>query len=126
MIKTKLPQIVDAQNGVSKVVYFKVSHELVDNLSGTRMYNVVSYIEQVNEQGQSQLVAIKENKAIFKESTIQALYGAMTLIEFQASQDALLIAQIDYVNSYDWTGDEAQKEPVKYWALTANDLEIVA
>jgi len=125
MIKTKSPQIVDAQNGVSQIVYFNISHELADNLAKTRTFNVVTYIEQTNEQGQTGLVAIKESKAIFKESTIQALYGSMTLVEFQASQDELLIAQIDYINSYTWTGTEAQKVPVKYWSLTASDLEIV-
>ena len=126
MIKTKTPQIVDAQNGVSQIVYFNISHELVDNLTKTRTYNVVTYIEQVNEQGQAQLVPIKENKATFKESTIQTLYGTLSLVEFQAIQDEALIAQIDYINSYTWTGTEAQQTPVKYWALTADDLEIVA
>jgi len=129
MIKTKTPQIIDAQNGISKIVFFNVSHETVNNLLKTRAYNVVSSVEETIKdlEGKDKVVltAIKENKAIFKESTIQALYGGMTLADFQSNQDALLIAQIEFINSYVWTGDEAQKNPVKYWNLTSQDLEIV-
>ena len=49
----------------------------------------------------------------------------MTLKDFKDNKDSLLISQIDYINSYEWTGDEAQKKPVRFWSLTSNDLEIV-
>ena len=124
MIKTKTAQIVDAQNVVSKVVFFDISHELVDNIKQTRTYNVVSLIEEVKE-GNTILTPIKETKAIFKEATILNLFGTLTLADFKAQKDALLIGQIDYINSYQWTGTEAQDAPVRFWSLTSADLEIV-
>jgi len=57
--------------------------------------------------------------AKYKKSTFNALFPNLT----PADYDANMIAQIEYVNSKDWTGNEAQK--VFFWDLTASDMEIV-
>ena len=119
MIRTKQPQIIDAQNGKSEIVYFDISHELKDIVKGLVTFNMVSFI-----MVDGQLQAIKENKAVYKLSTFNALYGAMTLNDFNANIDALMIGQIDYINKYTWVGNEVQP-PVRFWNLTSEDLEIV-
>lgn len=123
MIKTTTPQVVNAQTGESAIVFFDITHELIDRMKGIRTFNLVHFIE-VEKNGQTTLHPIGENKVIFKEATIQSLYGALTLTQFQNQMDALLIGQIEYINSYEWTGGEAMK-PIRYWNLTASDLEIV-
>ena len=124
MIKTKQPQVINEQRGKTAIVFFDITHELIDRVRGVRTYNLVQFVE-VEKNGNITLEPTEENKIVFKESTVHSLFGALTLVEFQASQDALLIAQIDYINSYEWTGSEAM-EPIRYWNLTASDLEIVA
>jgi len=119
MIRTKQPQLIDAQNGKSEIVYFDISHELKDIVKGLVTFNMVSFI-----MVDGQLHAIKENKAVYKLSTFNALYGAMTLNDFNDQIDSLMIGQIDYINKYTWVGTEVQ-DPVRFWNLTANDLEIV-
>ena len=119
MIRTKQPQLIDAQNGKSEIVYFDISHELKDIVKGLVTFNMVSFI-----MVDGQLQAIKENKAVYKLSTFDALYGAMSLNDFNNQIDSLMIGQIDYINKYTWVGTEVQ-DPVRFWNLTANDLEIV-
>ena len=123
MIKTKKVQLVNAQNGESAIVFFHCSHSAFDRVNNLRLFNIQTLIE-VTENGQAGLKPIGESKAVYKEATFQALFGLKTVAEFEAELDALMIAQIDYINKYNWQGTEAQK-PVKYWTLTAADLEIV-
>lgn len=125
MIKTKTPQVIDAQTGKTGIVFFSTSHELIDDLKGVRTYNIAKYIE-VERDGNMVLMPIGENKIVFKESTIQQLFGSMTLADFQNEKNkSLLIGQIDFINKYEWTGNEAMPE-IRYWDLTASDLEIVS
>jgi len=122
MIRTKEAQIVDAQNGYAEVVYFHVSHDINNRQGGTRIFNIVTSVLVTNENNQSQLNHIKEVKAVFKESTFKKLFGSLTSIEFDAQIDALMIEQIDYINSL------APVEGVvnnKFWSLTSEDLEVV-
>ena len=58
-------------------------------------------------------------EARYKQSTYYGAVGAPTPDQYDDS----MIAQIHFVNTRDWTGNELQK--VYYWNLTANDLEKV-
>lgn len=120
MIKTKQPVLVDAEEQRSAIVYFEVTHYLVDRLNKKIYFNVGRFEE--NENGD--LALVKEKKVAYKKSTYDALFGGLTEVEKEAQFDSLLIQQIHYVNNvHDWTGDEASR--VRYWDLTADDLEVV-
>lgn len=142
MIRTTEAQITDAQNQVSKIIYFEMGPAVHDRINGIRRFIITSLVE-VDPQLQSvdncrqvdisdgnggtttvYLQAIRENAAIFKEATFMSLWGAYTVAAFEANVDQFMIQQIDYINSYTWTGDEAQA-PVRFWSLTDQDLEIV-
>jgi len=124
MIKTTTPQLIDAQNQISEIVYFDMGPSIHDRKDGLRRFNITIYVEAVNEEGENYYKGIKEEMSVFKEATFMGLWGNLTLIEFEAQVDANLISQIDYINSYTWDGTEAQA-PVRFWNLTASDLEIV-
>jgi len=124
MIKSTTPQLIDAQNQISEIVYFDMGPAIHDRKDGLRRFNITIYVEAVNEEGENYYKGIKEEMSVFKEATFMGLWGNLTLIEFEAQVDANLISQIDYINSYTWDSTEAQA-PVRFWNLTASDLEIV-
>jgi len=124
MIKSTTPQLIDAQNQISEIVYFDMGPAIHDRKDGLRRFNITIYVEAVNEEGENYYKGIKEEMSVFKEATFMGLWGNLTLIEFEDQVDANLISQIDYINSYTWDGTEAQ-EPVRFWNLTASDLEVV-
>ena len=124
MIKTKEPQLIDAQNKVGAIVYLQVTHEFKSHQEQLRKFTITTLIEQVNKEGQTVLLPIKENIAIFKESTFIEQWGAFTLSDFNKKIDTFLIEQVEYINTYVWTGEESQ-EPVRFWDLKAEDLEII-
>lgn len=124
MIKSKEPQIIDAQNGISAVVFFEVTLERNDTLRGLRHFTITTYIEGTRENGEKFYHPINENVAIFKEETFKVLFGGLTLVEFDAQKNEIMKAQIEYANTHEWTGEEAQ-ERVGYWGLMAADLETV-
>lgn len=65
------------------------------------------------------LEIFRTEKALFKLSTFEALFGSLKESEY----DPVLIQQIAYVNSKEWTGDEIMQ--TYYWNLGETDLEIV-
>lgn len=124
MIKSTTPQLIDAQNQISEIVYFDMGPAIHDRKKGLRKFNITIYIEDTDVNGDTYYKGIKEEMSVFKEATFMGLWGNLTLIEFEAQVDANLISQIDYINSYTWDDTEAQA-PVRFWNLTASDLEIV-
>ena len=124
MIKTTTPQLIDAQNQISAIVYLDMGPAIHDRKNGFRRFTITTYIETTDNEGNTNLTGIKENIAIFKESTFLELWGSNTLSDFEANVDSFMIDQIEYINSYEWDGTEAQS-PVRFWNLTSTDLEIV-
>jgi len=124
MIKSKTPQLIDAQNQINAIVFLDMGPAVQDRKNGLRKFNITTYVEAQNESGETVLHGIKENVAVFKESTFQSIWGTYTIAEFEANVDQFMIDQIEYINSYDWQGNESQA-PVRFWNLTADDLEIV-
>lgn len=121
MIRSKEKQLINPQMGISEIVYLWV--ELLIKARTLKQRHVVVHAGYVGANGEK--VVISETKAVFKEETFLALFGDLTLSQFEASQPELLIQQIDYTNKYVWTGQEAQPERVRYWDFTAEDLEVV-
>lgn len=124
MIKSKEPQLIDAQNQISSTVFMDMGPAVHDRKNGFRKFNITTYVEVQNEQGETVLHGIKENIAVFKESTFLSIWGGLTFAEFESQVDQFLIDQIDYINKYTWTGNEAQPM-VRFWNLTSEGLEIV-
>ena len=124
MIKSKEPQLIDAQNQIESIVFMGMGPAIHDRKTGVRKFNITTYVEAINEQGETVLHGIKENMAIFKESTFISLWGHLTFSEFESQVDQFMIEQIDYINKYTWTGEEAQPK-VRFWNLTTEDMEII-
>ncbi len=121
MIRTKTAQVIDARTNKSEVVYFHLMDEVKNEASQTvTFYIATSYLNAENQFQQFGEIS----KATYAKSTFMTLFGEMSINEFEAAKDTLMIGQIDYINKYEPTGEE--KFPFsKFWALTAEDLEIV-
>lgn len=81
----------------------------------------VGYIEQ--SKGvviYPKLVSRKKREAILKEATFYKRFGSITPEDY----DSVLINQIDWINSYEPSGNEIQSE-LFYWNLKATDLKII-
>ena len=142
MIRTTSAQITDAQNQISNIIYFDMGPAIHNREKSLRSFVITSYIvvdntsgsvdglKQINVsdgQGGSNTIylkAIRENVAIFKEATFLTIWGNLTLTAFEAQVPSIMIQQISYINTYTWTGDEAQP-PVRFWNLASDDMEVV-
>lgn len=118
-VKTKQAQLIDAQNGISEVVYFKKLAMTVNDLEDTVSFVIGTFVKQGEEYHQ-----VKATPCIFKQSTFEALFGEMTISQFNQSIPTIMIQQIDYVNKKTWDGTEIMPQ-IKFWSLSATDLEIV-
>lgn len=141
MIRTKQPQI-DAINRINAVMYMETANRREPD--GVVIFDTyIKIIEEeiktvqvpvkvgTNEEGgdiiefQTKTIAkpyfrtLYTREARYKQSTYYGAVGAPTPDQY----DDAMIAQIHFVNTRDWTGNELQK--VYYWNLTANDLEKV-
>jgi hypothetical protein len=148
MIRTKQPQVVDAMNRESAVVYMEACNRRESKEAQTVTFDVFMYtiesvtrIENVNvlktrldgETGETVnyyeaeernvtrpfLKIISKRDAIYKMSTFYGAVGNPTPSQY----DDVMIAQIAFINSKVWDGTEAQK--VYFWELTASDVEKV-
>jgi hypothetical protein len=143
MIRTKQPQVVDAMNRESAVIYMKADNKRESVENQTVMFDVFMYsidtvtrVESVNVSYQNEndetyyvseqrtvtrpyLKLISKRDAIYKMSTFYGAVGNPTPSQY----DDVMIAQIDFINSKVWDGTEAQK--VYFWNLTAADVEKV-
>ena len=143
MIRTKQPQVVDAMNRESAVVYMEACNRRESKEAQTVTFDVFMYtiesvtrVESVNviktrEDGSEYyetemanvtrpfLKIISKRDAIYKMSTFYGAVGNPTPSQY----DDVMIAQIAFINSKVWDGTEAQK--VYFWELTASDVEKV-
>lgn len=121
IIRSKTPQLINPQMGISAIVYMFV--ELQIKARELKQRHIIIHSAYVDGNGKA--VIISETKAVFKEATFVALFGDLTIDQFNEMEGDLLIQQIDYTNKYVWTGNEAQPEPVRYWDFEAADLEVI-
>ena len=145
MIRTKQPQVIDAMNRRSGIVYIKALNRTENEQAQTVSFDVELYtiesttkVEPVNvvigqnEEGgdivevqnlsvtRPYFQLINRRKAVYRMSTFYAMIGNVTPDQY----DNVLIQQIEYVNSRPLTGNEIQKD-IYFWNLTASDLENV-
>ena len=145
MIRTIQPQVIDAMNRRSGIVYIKALNRTENEQAQTVSFDVELYtiesttkVEPVNvvigqnEEGgdivevqnlnvtRPYFQLINRRKAVYRMSTFYAMIGNVTPDQY----DNVLIQQIEYVNSRPLTGKEIQKD-IYFWNLTASDLENV-
>lgn len=124
-VRTKQPQLIDAQLNISKVVYFKIGNWF-RGVSRTAQgelpvwqFEMIQYY--IDDNGNEKL--LKSSPVIYRQSTFNALFGSLSFLSFESQMDDLMIQQIDYVNKQSFTGSELMY--VKYWDLESTDLEKV-
>jgi hypothetical protein len=148
MIRTKQPQVVDAMNRESAVVYMEACNRreskeaqtvtfdvfMYTIESVTRIESVPTYKTRIDENGDTVNYVEFENKAVtqpvkriiskreavYKMSTFYGAVGNPTPSQY----DDVMIAQIAFINSKVWDGSEVQK--IYFWNLTASDVEKVS
>jgi hypothetical protein len=144
MIRTKQPQVLDAMNRITSIVYMDVSGPDARE-QGIVKFNVnfhvidIEYKTEIemrpngdlNELGEQILAStlvtyakpffktVHSREVKYRDAVYYDVVGNPKPNQF----DALMITQIEYVNSRVWTGNELQQ--LYFWELTANDLEIV-
>ena len=144
MIRTKQPQVLDALNRINAVVYMDTDNRREPN--GVVVFDVLFKVldvayetitemrpnGEVNEEGNPIMVStevtyakpyfklVHSREAKYKTTTFYSAIGSPNPSQY----DALMISQIEYVNSRAWTGNELQQ--VYFWDLTSNDLEVVS
>lgn len=117
LVKSINPVLVDPATGRETVVYFGTT-VMQDNYSERfkDQNGCVTFVIDVFERiGDDYFVipGIHPISAKYKRSTYFALFGEMTLNEFEAQKAELMIAQINFNSS-------------QYFGLTSSDLEIVS
>lgn len=145
MIRTIEPQVIDAMNRRSGIVYIKALNRTENEQAQTVSFDVELYTLEsataeepvnvevgTNEEGnpiyevqlrnvtRPYFNLINRRKAVYRMSTFYAMIGNVT----PAQYDSVLMSQIEYVNSRPITGNEIQKD-IYFWNLTASDLENV-
>lgn len=144
MIRTKLPQVIDAMNRREGIVYIKACNRTENEHEQTVKFDVELYtlevaskVETVEVQGTNEngepftafeqatvnrpyFKLINRRQAIYRMSTFYSMIGNVTPDQY----DSILMQQIEYVNSRPLTGNEIQKD-IYFWNLTASDLQDV-
>jgi hypothetical protein len=126
VVRTKKVVPVDGQLGIDKQVYFKLGDwyfgkartpqgEEVDAVQ----FQVIQYFK--DEDGND--VVMRATNATYRRSTFFSQFGEMTFNAFVTMWPHLMIQQMAFVNSKEWTGNEVQY--IRYWNLTADDFEVV-
>lgn len=124
MIETINPQVINAQTGETKIVYFEVGQRVTDYTNKTVSFSL-GLGHKVVENGIDIMVPIGDINVIsYKMETFLELFGHLTQTQFEDQKDTLMIERIDFANSYVPTGEE-DYPIIKFWNLTIADLQIV-
>jgi hypothetical protein len=137
MIRTKEPQVVDAMNRESAVVYMEACNRRESKEAQTvtfdvfmytietvtRVESVPTYKTRIDENGDTVNYVEFENKSVTRPflkiiSKRDAIYKMSTFYGAVGNP-----TPSQYINSKVWDGSEVQK--VYFWELTASDVEKV-
>lgn len=147
MIRTKQPQVLDAINRITSVVYMEAKNMTEDDDNGTVKFRTVLKIlineiktELVpkvlqNEQGEDYTVFESEQwvhpkfidflgrDSVYKMTTFDMLFNNLTRAQFKTQKDSLMIQEVNTVNNT--ICNPLEKNCNYFWYLTTNDLEVV-
>lgn len=124
MIRTKQPKVINPQLGESAIIYFKTLVGISDYQNKTQHFNIGMFVKKQINGVDTFVSALPESMGTFNQSTFLSIFGDMTVTQFIDNLDSSLMAQIEYINNFQWSGEKTEKI-IRFWDLTAADLEIV-
>jgi hypothetical protein len=147
MIRTKQPQLLDAMNRVTSVVYMEAKNMNENDDNGTVTFRtvlniIVNEIRNItvektlqNELGEDYIVFENEywvfpkfkeflgRDSVYKMTTFDALFNNLTRSQFKSQKNLLMIQEIHIVNNKICNPLETNCN--YFWYLQANDMEVV-
>lgn len=150
IVRTLQPQVLDAINRISKVVYMEALNQSFQDEAEPKTVRfqsvlriLVNEIKTIsvpktlqNELGEDYVVfeneqwvyprfhEILRRDSVYKQSTFKASFGEMTLNNFDASKGALMIQEVHIVNNK--ICDPIETNCNYFWNLQATDMEVVS
>lgn len=127
-VRTKQEQEINSQLGIFGIVYFELDPNnwgatTVNSENGdVNVYRFIMHEYMLDENGNRKNI-VPSFPILYKASTYETLFGTIGPIELKAQFDDLIIAEIDRVNKIPFSPNRIQN--IRYWDLTANDLEKV-
>ncbi len=126
-VRTKQEQEINSQLGIFGIIYFELDPNdwgatTVNSENGdVNVYRFMMHEYTFDENGNKK--PIFSFPILYKTSTYESLFGTIGPIQLKAQFDDLIIAEIDRVNKIPFSRNRIQN--VRYWNLTATDLEKV-
>jgi hypothetical protein len=126
-VRTKQPQEINSQLGINETVYFEIDPlywgaTVINTENGdTPVYQFTMYEYTIDSNGNRKpIITIP---IYYKTATYDSMFGSFGSIELKDSFDDLIISEIDRVNQIPFSPNRVQN--IRYWNLTASDLEKV-
>jgi hypothetical protein len=147
MIRTKQPQVLDAMNRITSVVYMEAKNMTENDDNGTVTFRtvlkiIVNKIKTIqvaktlqNELNEDYIVFENEDwvfpefheflgrDSVYKMTTFDALFNPLTRAQFKSQKDNLMIQEVHTVNNKICNPLEVNCN--YFWYLQANDMEVV-
>lgn len=126
-VRTKQPQEVNSQLQINEIVYFEIDPynwgaTTVNSENGeTPVYQFTMYEYTIDSNGNRK--PIMTIPILYKTATYDGMFGTIGSVELKNSFDDLIISEIDRVNKIPFSPNRVQN--IRYWDLTASDLEKV-
>lgn len=126
-VRTKEPQRVNDQLKIDAIVYFELDPNdwgatTVNSENGeVNVYRFSMHEYSLDENGNKR--TILSIPILYKTETYDALFGTIGSVALKQQFDDLIIAEIDRVNKIPFNPNRIQN--IRYWDLTASDLEKV-
>jgi hypothetical protein len=147
MIRTKQPQVLDAMNRITSVVYMEAKNMTENDDNGTVTFRtvlkiIVNKIKTIqvaktlqNELNEDYIVFENEEwvfpefheflgrDSVYKMTTFDTLFNPLTRAQFKSQKDNLMIQEVHNVNNT--ICNPIEKNCNYFWYLQANDMEVV-
>jgi len=126
-VRTKQPQLINAQLKISDIVYFEIDPNdwgasKVNTENGeVDAYRFVMHEYAVDEnENRKPIMSIP---ILYKKATFISMFGNSSIVDILNNADDSIIFEIDRVNKIPFSPNRIQN--IRYWDLTASDLEKV-
>jgi hypothetical protein len=126
-VRTKEQQEINSQLGIFGVVYFELDPNdwgatTVNSENGeVNVYRFVMNEYTIDENGNRK--SLFTFPILYKTATYDAMFGTIGSVALKQQFDDLIITEIDRVNKIPFSQNRIQN--IRYWNLTATDLEKV-
>lgn len=150
IVRTKQPQVLDAINRISEIVYMEALNQSFQDEAEPKTVKFQSVLRILvneirtisvpktlqNELEEDYIIfedeqwvyprfqEILRRDSVYKQTTFKASFGAMTLDNFDANKGALMIQEVHIVNNK--LCDPIVTNCNYFWNLQATDMEVVS